>query len=67
MWPELAAPTHLRAERATTPIVIDGKLDDRAWRRAHATSAFRQKVPDDGASPTEKTTIFIVKLSYWWG
>ncbi len=32
----------IRAERATTPMRIDGRLDDAAWQIARPVSGFRQ-------------------------
>lgn len=39
---------------------IDGILDDEVWRKAPVASDFIQQRPDEGAQPTEKTTIQIV-------
>ncbi len=47
--------------RAGTAPVIDGKLDDDAWRTATTIDDFHQTVPTDGASPTEVT---IVRVTY---
>ncbi len=51
---------HLTARRIASPPAIDGKLDDAAWARADATSAFTQKFPAEGAAPTEKTTVRVI-------
>jgi len=60
----LAAPLppapHLRAARTPRPPVIDGKLDDQVWNLAPESSAFRQKIPHDGASPSETTTVRVL-------
>ncbi|MDJ0904877.1 MAG: sugar-binding protein [Woeseiaceae bacterium] len=47
--------------RAGSAPVIDGKLDDDAWRSATTIDDFHQTVPTDGASPTEIT---IVRVTY---
>jgi len=51
---------HLRAVRTPRPPTIDGKLDDPVWDLAVATSKFRQKVPQDGAPPSEPTTMRVL-------
>ncbi|HET7565788.1 MAG TPA: DUF5916 domain-containing protein, partial [Gemmatimonadaceae bacterium] len=43
------------AERVTTPIVIDGRLDDPAWRTAPAATHFVQQRPDPYAPASEPT------------
>ena len=47
--------------RAVTAPVIDGRLDDEAWKSATRVDDFHQTVPTDGASPTEIT---IVRVTY---
>jgi hypothetical protein len=51
---------HLRATRTPSPPNLDGKLDDPVWKLAVPSSAFRQKVPHDGAAPTETTTVRVL-------
>ena len=41
-------------------IKLDGKLDEEAWQRASALTDFIQNAPNEGASATEKTEIFIL-------
>ncbi len=41
-------------------ISIDGRLDDLAWRDAHFFADFRQKEPEQGAQPSERTEIAFV-------
>ena len=41
-------------------IYLDGKLDEEAWLRATALTDFIQNTPDEGASATEKTEVFIL-------
>src|SRR5687768_5687217 len=50
----------LNAVRVVDPPVLDGKLDDPAWAKAEASSAFVQKFPSEGNAPTERTTLRIV-------
>lgn len=42
------------------PPVVDGSLDDGIWSRADAITDFRQRDPDEGASPTESTHVRLV-------
>jgi hypothetical protein len=56
-WPE--RPT-LHAVRATTPVVLDGSLDDAAWKAAPEFTDFTQHDPDDGKPGTLSTTLRIV-------
>jgi hypothetical protein len=51
---------HIRAVRTTERPVIDGKLDDPAWRRAIPSSTFTQHFPDEGAPPSERTEVRIL-------
>jgi hypothetical protein len=51
---------HLRAVRTTTPPVIDGTIDDDVWRLAEASSHFTQRVPNDGAEPSDPTTVRVL-------
>ena len=39
---------------------IDGKLTDPAWESAEFVSDFIQKLPDEGAAPTERTDVAII-------
>src|ERR1041384_5511416 len=48
---------HIAASRVTTPPCIDGLLDDEQWRTASADSTFVQFDPEEGAHPTERTTV----------
>jgi hypothetical protein len=56
----LAAVPHLVAARADKPPVLDGKLDDAAWKRAPTSDAFTQKQPLDGRPPSDPTTVRIL-------
>jgi hypothetical protein len=42
------------------PPVLDGRLDDAAWKLATPTSAFTQKSPVEGSAPGEETTVRVV-------
>jgi hypothetical protein len=45
----------LAAQRAATPPVIDGRLDDEAWRHAQPASGFVQLRPNAGRPATHET------------
>ena len=47
--------------RAQSAPVIDGRLDDDAWKNAAVVDDFHQTSPSDGATPTEVT---IVRVTY---
>ncbi|HVZ74742.1 MAG TPA: DUF5916 domain-containing protein [Polyangia bacterium] len=51
---------HLAAVRARTPPVIDGRLDDDVWRTAVSSDAFTQHFPNEGAPPSERTTVRVL-------
>jgi hypothetical protein len=53
-----AVPT-VQSIRATTPIVVDGRLDDEAWVRATPATEFTQREPDEGKPATEATELRI--------
>src|SRR5512138_470028 len=55
-----AAPQPVRAQPSTSPIVLDGKLDDAAWATAAAAGGFLQRDPDEGAPATESTELRVV-------
>jgi len=48
------------ARRVATAPVIDGRLDDEAWKAAVPTGDFRQRDPKEGEPATERTIIRIV-------
>ena len=55
-----AAPTAVppvQAVRATSPIVIDGVLDEPVWQSANPTTTFHQRDPEPGAPGHQKTEI----------
>ncbi len=49
----------VQAVRTATPIRVDGRLDDAAWREAVAVSDFLQLVPDEGRPAREQTVLQI--------
>lgn len=51
---------HLSATRVTVSPVLDGRLDELAWKRAKGSDAFTQKVPTPGAAPSERTVVRVV-------
>lgn len=72
-WPSLRVPAALLAlsgiaahgrpvvnvTATATPPVIDGRLDDTAWREAAAIREFRQVMPLENADPTERTEVLV--------
>ncbi|MDB4917173.1 MAG: hypothetical protein JWM95_4817 [Gemmatimonadetes bacterium] len=55
-----APPRSMYATRRTTPIAIDGKLDDAAWATAEPSTAFTQSYPQPGAPATDQTQVRIL-------
>ena len=49
------APMH--AERVTTPIVVDGKLDEPVWSTAESTEPLHQRQPKEGMPATQRTEV----------
>ena len=49
----------MRAVRIDEPIVIDGRLDERAYSAVPAVSDFVQQEPVEGAPATEKTEVWL--------
>jgi hypothetical protein len=49
----------LRAVALTTPLRLDGQLDDAIYREVKPASDFIQTDPDEGASATERTDVWI--------
>ncbi len=60
---------HVRAVRVAQSPKLDGKLDDPAWQLAAPVDSFVQKFPNEGAPPTEQTTIRVVydREAVWIG
>jgi hypothetical protein len=51
---------HIAAMRTSQPPVVDGKLDDPAWATAVPSDTFVQHFPDEGAPPSERTSIRVL-------
>ena len=49
----------VQAIRATSPVVVDGRLDDEVWLRATPATEFTQIDPDEGKPATEATELRI--------
>src|SRR5216684_2358583 len=50
----------LRAVRITSPLKVDGKLDEEVYRTIPSISDFIQQEPHEGAPATEKTEIWLL-------
>lgn len=53
-------PPTVSPTRTTTPIVIDGRLDEESWSSAPVDDAFVQQYPVEGAAPTERTELRVL-------
>jgi hypothetical protein len=49
----------LRATRLTSPLSLDGSLDEAIYKEVQAIDHFVQQEPDEGASATEKTLVWL--------
>ena len=56
----LPARPHIAATRTAQPPVIDGRLGDPAWAAAVPSDAFVQHFPDEGAPPSERTSVRVL-------
>jgi hypothetical protein len=50
----------VRASRATTPPIVDGRLDEAVWESADVAEDFRQFEPDEGQPATERTEVRVL-------
>ncbi|MDE3153183.1 MAG: carbohydrate binding family 9 domain-containing protein [Gemmatimonadota bacterium] len=50
----------MHAARRTGPIVIDGRLDEPAWRAAPVAGDFTQSYPNPGAAPVDSTRVRVL-------
>ncbi|HEX8242515.1 MAG TPA: DUF5916 domain-containing protein, partial [Longimicrobium sp.] len=50
---------HVQAVERTTPIVVDGKLDEAVWQAAPAATGFTQQDPHEGQPATQRTEVRI--------
>ena len=48
----------LKPLRATTPPIIDGKLDDPLWQQAPSVGGFKTFIPDFGKDASERTVVY---------
>ncbi|MBI2820934.1 MAG: carbohydrate binding family 9 domain-containing protein [Acidobacteria bacterium] len=69
VFPEVCAPIAaatnnntpvIRAQRVTSPLVTDGRLDEPAWKEVLGVSEFLQKEPMEGRAATEPTRVGIL-------
>ena len=58
--PSAGPPRVTRAVRRTTPITIDGKLDDAAWVSAEPTAGFVQAYPQPGVIAPDQTEVRVL-------
>ena len=58
--PELVARPSFRATRTTSPMVIDGTLDDPAWATAPVLTDFVQQLPSTGAPARFRTEVRVL-------
>jgi hypothetical protein len=56
-WPALTQPRHYRCTRASSPVRIDGLLDDAAWRKAAWTDDFVDIQGPGHAKPRFRTRV----------
>jgi hypothetical protein len=48
------------AAQRREPIVIDGRIDEAAWKAAEPITNFHQQLPDEGKAPAERTELRIM-------
>jgi hypothetical protein len=58
--PDSAARLRYRATRATGPILVDGRMDDPAWRRANVIDRLTQVEPENGTPSAFRTEFRIL-------
>ena len=57
---DTARVAEVRVVRASGPISVDGNLDEAAWQAAPAIGGFKQRDPNEGSDPTQKTEVRLV-------
>jgi hypothetical protein len=57
---DASAQVVIQATRVTTPIRIDGRLDDAAYRDVAPLTKFIQQEPEEGAAVTERTEAWVL-------
>ncbi|NQT80971.1 MAG: carbohydrate binding family 9 domain-containing protein [Candidatus Aminicenantes bacterium] len=50
---------HVKIPKFTSPPKIDGKLEETLWNNGAVLDSFTQYEPQEGASPSEKTVVYI--------
>jgi hypothetical protein len=58
--PQDAQSREVRASRLPSPVGIDGALDEPAWTAAPPCSAFIQRDPVEGATPSQRTEVRVL-------
>ena len=53
------AAQQIQALKLTEKIIVDGKLDENIWRSSQPFSDFKQKDPNQGSLPSEKTEVWV--------
>jgi len=56
----VAGVVNLRAARRSAPIVLDGKLDEAAWKDAPAATEFTQSWPNPGKPPVDPMEVRVL-------
>ena len=56
-WGQTVAPRVAFGERLSSPIDLNGNLDDDAWQRIPAQNDFQQFSPDPGGRPSQRTEV----------
>jgi len=56
----LSSRPHIAGVRTPQPPVIDGRLDDAVWAAATPSDTFVQHFPDEGAPPSERTSMRVL-------
>src|SRR5882762_4706071 len=49
----------VRAVRLTAPVAIDGVLSEPVWQNGNAVTDFKQRDPNEGTEPSQKTEVRI--------
>jgi hypothetical protein len=49
----------VKAVKLDQPIVVDGKLNEAFWSKPAAVTEFKQKDPDQGGVPSERTEVWV--------
>lgn len=55
----IAAPFGCKAARLTESVKVDGVLDEHVWQNGNAITEFKQRDPDEGATPSQRTEVRI--------